>query len=170
MPRSNHASSHSGMVWLPIYGTGRAILQLDLVSGKIAGLPPWRVRYWMLGVIKTLSQNGFEYIARDVGESVIAPCVSVGKSFVVNAQKVKHGGMEVMGVGFVFGGQDAILVGGAMNQATFYAASRHPRSKGKVVMFPAGMIGLGVKSRAAKLGGPNDQSSFQHTAPFEIGN
>lgn len=87
MPRSDHASSPSGMVWLPIYGTRWAILQLDLVSGKIVGLPPWWVWYWTLGVIKTLSQNGLEYIARDVGESVIAPCVSVGKSFVVNAQR-----------------------------------------------------------------------------------
>ncbi len=55
-------------------------------------------------------QNLLYDVASDVGQPVIAAGVAVGEAFVIEAQEVQHGGVQVVGVDGSFGGQDAVFV------------------------------------------------------------
>lgn len=64
--------------------------------------------------------------AAEVGEAVVAAVVAVGEFFVIEAEEVEEGGVEVVDVDFVFDGFVAELVGGTMMHAGFDAAAGHP--------------------------------------------
>ena len=68
------------------------------------------------------------------------------------------------------GDGDAVLVGGAVDDAPLDAAASQPRGKGLVMMLAAQRIGLGVVGRAAELGGPHHEGRVEHAAAFQIAN
>ena len=59
----------------------------------------------------------------DVGEAEVSAAVAVGESFVIEAEEVKEGGVEVVDVNFVLSSREAEFVGGSMNVSTFDSAS-----------------------------------------------
>ena len=75
---------------------------------------------------RILGEERFNYFAGDVGKAVVAAAVVVGEAFVVDAQEVKDGGVEVVDVDFVFGDFGADFVSGAIADAAFGAAAREP--------------------------------------------
>ena len=61
--------------------------------------------------------------AEDVGEAEVAAVVEVSEAFVVEAEEVEDGGVEIVGVHGVIDCLEADLVGGAVGHAAFYAAA-----------------------------------------------
>ena len=68
----------------------------------------------------------FDHLAGDVGEPVVAPLVLVGQAFVVDAQKVEDGGVEVVDVDAVGGDAVAERVGCAVGRARLDPAAGRP--------------------------------------------
>ena len=65
------------------------------------------------------SDDLFHDVAVDVGEAEITAGVAVGEAFVVDAEEVEHGGVEVVDAHAVFNGFEPEIVGGAVNGAAF---------------------------------------------------
>ena len=63
------------------------------------------------GVCLLLGEEGFDDVAVDVGEAVVAALEAVGESGVVEAEEVEDGGLEVVDVDFVLSDAEAELVG-----------------------------------------------------------
>ena len=117
-------------------------------------------------VASTLRDDVLYHMSVHVCQSAIDAVVADGELFVVDAEEVHRGGVEVVavdGVGRGFVGPDvAFAVGGA----AFDAATGHPGSeRGGVVI--AARAPLAAR-HAAELGGPDDEGVVEHTARFEI--
>ena len=71
----------------------------------------------------------------DVGETEITAGVAVGELFVVEAEEVKNGGVEVVDVNDFFDGSEAEIIGGAVNISSFdtTAGEHHGESVGVVI-------------------------------------
>ena len=75
-----------------------------------------------MSLVRTVTANDF---SGDIGEAEIAAAVAVGEAFVVEAEQVQHGGVEVVDVDGVVLGAEAEVVGGSVGDAAFDAASCH---------------------------------------------
>ena len=108
-------------------------------------------------------------VAVDVGQAEVAAVVAVGEPFVIQAQEVEDGGVEIVMRDAVLDGVHAEFVGGAVGDATLDAAARHPHGEAVMVVAAAeGCFGQRpvrlLKRRAAELGGPDDESLVQQAA------
>ena len=65
-------------------------------------------------------------VAVDVGQAKVATCVTEGQPFMIDAQQVQYRGVKVVCVDSVFGGQNTVLIGLAMNDSALDATSGHP--------------------------------------------
>ena len=63
-----------------------------------------------------------------IGQPVVAAAVAEGEAFVVEAELVQDRGMQVVDGQWIEDGVRAELVGLAIGDATFEAATRHKRS------------------------------------------
>src|SRR5262245_31597551 len=70
----------------------------------------------------TLGQNRFNHPTPDVGQAVIAAGVTVREPFMVEAEQVQQGGVEVVNVNRVHHSAEAELVGGAVGRPALDAA------------------------------------------------
>lgn len=87
----------------------------------------------------------------------------------IDAEEVQDGGVEVVGVNAVATGHDAMFIGFAEDVSAFDTASGHPGGEAEVVVFAPFVIGFLIERGSAELGGPNDESAFEHAALFEVG-
>ena len=76
-------------------------------------------------------------VAVDVGEAKVAAIVAEGEPFVIQAQQVEDGGVEVVMRDAVLDGVHAELVGSAVGNPRFDTAARHPHGEAEVVMAAA---------------------------------
>ena len=110
-------------------------------------------------------------MAVDVGEAEVAAGVVVGEAFVVEAQKVEDGGLEVVDVDFVLGDVEAEVVGLAVG-AGFGAAAGHQGGEGLGVVVAAGLTaegGVGFDhGGAAEFAAPDDEGFVEEAVAFEI--
>ena len=90
-----------------------------------------------------------------VGQPVVAALEFVGEAFVVNAEEVQHGRLEIVDVDFVLDGVEAEFVARAVALAGLHAATRHPHRERVGMMVAAPLLGLLnlalQKRRAPKL-------------------
>ena len=91
------------------------------------------------------------HLARDIGQAEVAASVAICEAFVIDAKKVQHRRMQVVRVNRAVAGQDAVLIGLAMDEAALHAAAGHPGGEAEVVVLASGMICLLMEGRAAKL-------------------
>ena len=93
----------------------------------------------------------------DVGEAAFEAVVVVGEAFVVEAEEVEDGGVEIVDGSDVFFRFPAECVGGAMGVAALDAGAGEPGGEAFGVMVaPASAF---LESRhTAELGAPDDQS------------
>ena len=105
-------------------------------------------------------------VAVDVGQAEVAAVVAEGEPFVIQAQQVQDGGVEIVMRDPVLDGVHAEFVGGAVGDPCLDAAARHPHGEAVVVMAAAeGFLRTRLLHRgAAELGGPDDESLVQHAA------
>ena len=61
-----------------------------------------------------------------IGEPVIAALVAVGEFFMVDAEEVEDGGIEIVDVDRVLGDVVAPIVGLTVCDAAFYSTAGHP--------------------------------------------
>ena len=84
----------------------------------------------------------FDNVAVHVGEAEVAAGVVVGEAFVVEAEEVEDGGLEVVDVDLVLGDVEAEVVGFAVG-AGLGAAAGHEGGEGLRVVVAAGLAAEG---------------------------
>ena len=82
-------------------------------------------------------EDGADDVAGDVGEAEVATGVAVGELFVIEAEEVEDGGVEVVDAGGVLGGAEAEVVGGSVDGAAADAAAGEPDGEAVVVVVAA---------------------------------
>src|SRR6516164_5651707 len=100
-------------------------------------------------------------LAAHVGQPVVAAAVAVRKTFVVNAHKVKDGGVQVVDVDFVLDGVPAEFVSSAVNVASANPSAGQPhRETVGVVIASVPFLRHGASSEFAS---PEDERVVQKT-------
>ena len=90
------------------------------------------------------------------------------KAFVVEAELVEEGGVQVADVDGMFDGAEAEFVGDAERDAGFEAAAGHPHGEGVDVMVAAGRFPRFAHRRAAELAAPEHDRRVEQSAATEI--
>ena len=98
-------------------------------------------------------------VAVHVGEPEVAAGVAVGEAFVVQAEEMEYGGVEVVNADGVFDGVVAKVIGGPVHRARLHAAAGEPEGETLGVMTSAVLV-LHFWC-ATKLSAPDDQGVFQ---------
>ena len=70
-----------------------------------------------------LGHDVFDHFAIDIGQPEVATSVSVGQTFVVDAEEVEDGGVEIVEVDFALDSTIAVFVGRSTGDATFYSST-----------------------------------------------
>ena len=73
-----------------------------------------------------LGDNFVKDVSEDVGQAYVATIVAEGEPLVVESQKMQHGGVDVMNVGWVLDGVHPQFVGGPIAHAALQTTARHP--------------------------------------------
>ena len=102
-----------------------------------------------------------------VGQPVVAAAEAVGELFVVEAQEVQDGGVEVVDVDLVLQRVPAEFVGGSVDHAAADAPARHPHREAERMVLAA-VVPFG-RGSAAEFATPQDQGVFQQAAGFQVG-
>ena len=76
--------------------------------------------------------------------------------------------MEVVDMNRIHGGLHSVFVGGAVDDAGFYACACEPGTEGPWMVFTAFGFGGVVKWGSAEFGGPDDECILEHAALLEI--
>ena len=106
-------------------------------------------------------------VAEHVGEPEVSAGVAVGELFVVQAEQVQDGGVQVVHVDLVGDGVVAELVGRAVGEARLHAAAGEPDGEALgVVVAPVAALGEG---RSAELAAPPDQRIVEQPARLQVG-
>ena len=84
-----------------------------------------------------LCEDVADYVAGDSGETDVEPLEFHGEALVIDAEQVEHGGVKIVDTDRVFFGGVAKLVGGAVSDAGFDAASGHHIREALNVMIAA---------------------------------
>ena len=106
----------------------------------------------------------FDDVAVDVGEAEVAAGVAVGELFVIDAEQVEDGGVEVVDVHSIFNGVESDFVSGADDLSALDASAGHPHGEaGGVVVASVTFFGHGG---AAKFSSPDDQCIVQKSSAF----
>lgn len=123
-----------------------------------------------------LRNDVMDNFAVDIGESEVASGVAVSEFFVVEAEEVQHGGVEVVDVDAIFDGLESEFVGGAVDVSAFDAAACEPCGEAVVIVIAAvdfSGVGAGLGEfdggGASEFAAAQDECVFEHAALFEIG-
>jgi len=110
-------------------------------------------------------------VAVNVGESESSSLVAVGESFVVDAEQVHEGGLEVVEVDGVVGDVVAEGVGFAEGDTAFDTAAGHPHGEASGVVVAAEVLAdefaLAVVG-SPELAAPDDEGVVEHASSFEV--
>lgn len=102
--------------------------------------------------------------AVDVGKAKIAAGMAEGEFFVVQAEQVENGGVEIVHVEFVFDGFISPFISGAVGIAGTNAAAGQPNGESLRVVV-ASIVVLGEGS-AAEFTAPPNKSVLEQTSHF----
>ena len=110
-------------------------------------------------------QDFTDDVSMHVGDAIVTSLVAIAEVFMVEAEKVEDGGMEIVHGGDIFFGFPAEGVGGTVGMALFDAGAGEPSSEAVgVVVTTAGAF---LKRRhATELGAPNDECVLKQAALF----
>ena len=108
-------------------------------------------------------------VAMHVGETEIAAGIAIGQLFVIEAQEVQDGRMQVVNMDSLLLSSEAEFVGGAMDAAAADAAARQPHAEAVMIVIAAAQLRQLGDRRAAELAAPHDQGRVEQAAPLEVG-
>ena len=66
------------------------------------------------------------HFALYVGQAEVTPGVAESQTFVIDPQKMQHGCVQIVRMDSVFGSQNAVFIGLAINEAASDATASHP--------------------------------------------
>src|SRR5579871_5871256 len=101
-----------------------------------------------------------------IGQPHIPPAEPKCETFVVDAEQVKHGRVQVVNFNPAIDSLVAPLIGGAVHCARLDAPTCEPDSEAELVVIAA--ITALCKRGAAELSCPHHQRGFEQAARFEI--
>ena len=104
----------------------------------------------------------------DAGEAEIESLGADGEAFVVEAELVEEGGVDVVNVDGVFDGAEAEFVGLTVDGAAFEAAAGEPHGEGVDVVVAAGGFADFAHGGAAEFAAPDDDGVIEEAALFEV--
>src|SRR5687768_7154193 len=104
--------------------------------------------------------------AVDIRQAEIAAGVPEGELFVIHAELVENGGMQVMHLDGLFDGILPNIIRGAMHVAWLEPASRQPDAEAVAVM-PATVRAFPGR-RTPELSGPHYDGLIQHAALLQV--
>src|SRR5436190_4981973 len=115
-----------------------------------------------------LRDNVAQDIPRNIGQPEIAARMAISELFVVEAEQVQHGRMQVMNTRAIFRGAKTKFIRRAVNRAAAHTAPGQPDTEPVMVMV-ATQFGLAAVAQfhrrsPAKLSAPQDQSIFEEPA------
>src|SRR5437867_255995 len=102
----------------------------------------------------------------DVREAHVATGESDGQTFMIDAEHVQHGGVQIMHREFVLHHFITVLIRGAVNHPAFDSSASQPERKSERIMIAA--VTALRKGSSAKFSGPNHQRLFKQAAGLEI--
>ena len=98
-------------------------------------------------------------LAVNIRQSVIKTAVGKDQAFMIKAQEMQNGGMQIMNVNGVFVNHETEIISGTIGEAGFETAARHPNSECFLVMIASGgfLLGTSLKhGRTSKFASPDD--------------
>ena len=119
---------------------------------------------------RRLGEEGLYHFAFDIGQAEVAAGIAVGQRFVVEAEQMEDGRVEVVDVDFSLGDAQADVVGGSVDMPAFDSAAGHPDAEAVVVVIAAHFgCERHLRGRgAAELATPDDEGIIEHPAIFEV--
>ena len=114
-----------------------------------------------------LGQNIFDDVPVDVGEAHVSRRKAKGTFGVVDAKKVKHGGMKVVDLHLVFDGFVSPFVGRTVGDSGVYATAREPGGEAEGVVVAA--VSSLSEGRSPEFAGPDDEGFLEETEFFQVG-
>lgn len=108
-----------------------------------------------------------------VGQASLGAVVVIGQAFMVDAEKMQGGSVEVVTVFLSLDSLPSEIIGRAVADSALDPASRHPRREGaRVVIATFGLrIALAFHLRGrltTELGGADHQGLVEHSSRFQI--
>ena len=108
----------------------------------------------------------------DTSELLVEPQMTVGESFMIKAQQVQHGGMEVTNVNRIFDDVVGKVISLTIDLAGAGTATTHPHGEAAGVMVAAKVGARPIEPLAivgaAELAAPYDQRLIEHAAIGEV--
>ena len=89
-----------------------------------------------------LSKHVFDHFAEDVSEAEVTTLMAIGEAFVVDAELMEDGSLQVVDVNGVLGNVDAVIVGLAVGDTPAHATAGEP--VGEAVGMMVAAIGLSL--------------------------
>ena len=119
-----------------------------------------------------LSKNWLDHFASKVGEAVVTALETVGQSFVVDSEQMKHRRVQIVHGDGILGDVETQFVGSAIFEPFFHTGAGHPEGETLPVVIPAevscfAQISLTVGS-AAKFRPPDHKRVLEHAVVFQI--
>ena len=108
-------------------------------------------------------KNIFHHVPTHIGKAKVSPGVAECQFLVIEPKDVQHGGVQVVRVDFVIRCGVAVIVGFAVAEAAFHAATGQPYGKAVWVMIAAVLIAL-RGWRAAEFTAPKHQGVLEQAA------
>ena len=97
-------------------------------------------------------------MAMDISEAEVAALAAESEAFVVDAELVKNGGVEIVDVNFILGGVIAEVIGGTVGEAGLHSSAGHPHCKAVRVMITSPGFPHHLSDRGAtKFAAPDDK-------------
>ena len=115
----------------------------------------------------TLLDDVMHDVSVDVGQAIVASLMAIGKAFVVDAEEVKAGGVEVVDVNWILDNSETKFIRCAVGEPAFDATACHPDTEAFLVVIAAGsgfLAGASVvllnHRGATKFAAPDDKRLF----------
>src|SRR3954451_1145022 len=119
-----------------------------------------------------LRQDRLDDLPRDVRQTVVPALEAVGQAFVVEAEQVEDGRLEVVDVDGVVADLVAEVVGAAVGGAGADAAAGHEEGEAVGVVVAAHCLAVGgaalLEGGAAEFAAADDQGALEQAAVFQI--
>ena len=109
--------------------------------------------HWSLD-LGSSRQNVLHHIPAHIGQPKISPRMPIGQPFMIEAEEVEHGGMEVVDVDDILHGPEAEFVRGAVGVAASSAATGKPAGEAVMVVVAAVKCGILGNGCAAEFTTP----------------
>ena len=114
------------------------------------------------------TQQLMDDLAMHIGQPEITSSVPIGESFMVHAEQVQDGGLQVMNIHFVIPQVVSEFITAAMDDTTLDAGSCKPRAVHTGMVTSAIGARRGDEWAAAKLCGKDDQGIIEHSPRFQV--